>query len=146
MTSSIRLAGLPTLLNAQDITWDAAPPNIWSFVEANLFVICGSMPTLRKFFKHFAPRLMGSSTNPSYNPSYGANYARSQQSRSRKEHRSYSRFPEEERELHTLSSTKTNLKVNAGKGPIVEVEEGVRGDDTSEKAILQTKTYTVRYD
>ncbi|KAH8203924.1 hypothetical protein TruAng_001866 [Truncatella angustata] len=31
------------------------------FLEVNLFIICGSMPTLRKFFKHFGPKLIGSS-------------------------------------------------------------------------------------
>ncbi|KXJ85327.1 hypothetical protein Micbo1qcDRAFT_107773, partial [Microdochium bolleyi] len=58
-TSGVRLSVLPALLNAKDVRWDAAPANIWSFVEANLFIICGSMPTLRKFFKHFAPKLIG---------------------------------------------------------------------------------------
>lgn len=31
------------------------------FVEVNLFIICGSMPTLRRFFRSIAPKIMGSS-------------------------------------------------------------------------------------
>lgn len=32
-----------------------------SIVEANLFIICASLPTLRKFLKHVAPKLVGES-------------------------------------------------------------------------------------
>ena len=39
-----------------------------SFVEVNLFIICGSMPTFRKFLHQFASRLMGS-TGTSSDPS-----------------------------------------------------------------------------
>ncbi|KAJ4258078.1 hypothetical protein NW762_008218 [Fusarium torreyae] len=81
-TSIIRMVYLPSLLGEADIPWVAAPANVWSYVastpffvesilktlvwvfritEANLFIICGSMPTFRKFFKRFAPKWMGSS-------------------------------------------------------------------------------------
>ncbi|KAF4968615.1 hypothetical protein FSARC_4039 [Fusarium sarcochroum] len=60
-TSIIRMVYLPSLLGTVDIPWVAAPANVWSIVEANLFIICGSMPTFRKFFKRFAPKWMGSS-------------------------------------------------------------------------------------
>jgi hypothetical protein len=55
---------LPALLGALDIPWVAAPANVWSIAEANLFIVCGSMPTLRKFFKRIAPKWMGSSPTP----------------------------------------------------------------------------------
>ncbi|KAF5552880.1 monocarboxylate transporter 8 [Fusarium mexicanum] len=63
-TSIIRMIYLPSLLGALDIPWIAAPANVWSFVEVNLFIICGCMPTFRKFFKRFAPKWMGSSSDP----------------------------------------------------------------------------------
>ncbi|KAF5562457.1 monocarboxylate transporter 2 [Fusarium phyllophilum] len=62
-TSIIRMIYLPSLLGALDIPWIAAPANVWSFVEVNLFIICGCMPTFRKFFKRFAPKWMGSSND-----------------------------------------------------------------------------------
>ncbi|KAG9252520.1 uncharacterized protein F5Z01DRAFT_682666 [Emericellopsis atlantica] len=59
-TSIVRMVYLPLLLGATDIPWVAAPANVWSFVEVNLFIICGSMPTLRKFLKRFIPKLFDS--------------------------------------------------------------------------------------
>ncbi|KAJ4128880.1 hypothetical protein NW768_007402 [Fusarium equiseti] len=67
-TSIIRMVYLPALLGALDIPWVAAPANVWSITEANLFIVCGSMPTLRKFFKRHAPKWMGFSSSPSDSP------------------------------------------------------------------------------
>jgi hypothetical protein len=49
------------MLNSPDVTWEVAKVSTWFMVEANLLVICGSMTTLRKCFKHIAPRLIGES-------------------------------------------------------------------------------------
>ncbi|KAJ4007923.1 hypothetical protein NW766_009735 [Fusarium irregulare] len=67
-TSIIRMVYLPALLGALDIPWVAAPANVWSITEANLFIVCGSMPTLRKFLKRHAPEWMGFSSSPNDSP------------------------------------------------------------------------------
>ena len=49
---------LPTL-STPDQPWAVAVPAIWIGIEANLVIICCSLPTLRLFVRHFAPRLIG---------------------------------------------------------------------------------------
>ncbi|QBZ66600.1 hypothetical protein PoMZ_13583 [Pyricularia oryzae] len=72
--SVIRLQLLPALLTLTDISWNAGPANVWSIFEANLFIICGSMPILSKFAKHFwAPFRNSSSRGPSAGDGYGGN-------------------------------------------------------------------------
>ncbi|KAF4430488.1 Monocarboxylate transporter 8 [Fusarium acutatum] len=88
-TSIIRMIYLPSLLGASDIPWIAAPANVWSFVEVNLFIICGCMPTFRKFFKRFAPKWMGSSSDSgSSEPPSNDSLHKAQ----RKKHSGYTQF------------------------------------------------------
>ncbi|CAG9941024.1 unnamed protein product [Clonostachys rosea f. rosea IK726] len=153
-TSVVRLVYLPTLLQSTDPSWDAAPADIWTFIEGNLFVICGSMPTLRKFFKHFVPRLLGSSYGSSSGYQYGAGgtsgqaQSRSVMTRLRNKHKSYSQFPAdgESNEMQTLA---TNGGKNGERTVTISVADRTSGDqkpdDHSEKAILQTKSFTVQY-
>lgn len=171
-TSVVRLLHLPAVLASDDPSWAAAPSNVWTFIEANLFVICGSMPTLRKFFKHFLPRVMGSSGKGS-SYAYGGAYANrnpsgggavrgstygpqraSTISRMRNTNRQYSQFDgtgtdriSEETEMQRLSGEKkgeSGATVTVGVVRKDDVEAS--RDDHSERAILQTKSFTVQYD
>ncbi|OLN89656.1 hypothetical protein CCHL11_10039, partial [Colletotrichum chlorophyti] len=67
-TSIMKLILLPQLLKSSDPSWDSAPANVWSFVETNLFIICGSIPTLRKFLHSLAPKLKAEAQKPSKDP------------------------------------------------------------------------------
>ncbi|KAF5258817.1 hypothetical protein FOXYS1_10584 [Fusarium oxysporum] len=88
-TSIIRMIYLPSLLGALDIPWIAAPANVWSFVEVNLFIICGCMPTFRKFFKRFAPKWMGSSSDAACSEPPSSDLLQKVQ---RKKHTGYTQF------------------------------------------------------
>ncbi|KAH7139820.1 hypothetical protein B0J13DRAFT_596808 [Dactylonectria estremocensis] len=143
-TSIIRLVKLPVVLASTDPSWDAAPANIWTFIEANLFVICGSMPTLRKFFKHLMPRIMGSSGASKYSESYGAKQHSNTLSRVRKQRSAYAQFPEED-------GTEMQRFSDENKDPAMTVhvsgsgDGDVQRDDHSDRAILRTQSFTVQY-
>ncbi|KAK7209017.1 hypothetical protein V2G26_016195 [Clonostachys chloroleuca] len=108
-TSIVRMAYLPSLLHTNDIPWVAAPANVWVFIEANLFIICGSMPTFRKFFQKFAPKWLGSSYGSQNHPSRGNTYKMSGSMVSRQHRTGYSQFDDAEsdslsaKELQQLS-------------------------------------------
>ncbi|RGP73078.1 hypothetical protein FLONG3_6393 [Fusarium longipes] len=97
-TSIIRMVYLPALLGALDIPWVAAPANVWSIAKANLFIVCGSMPTLRKFFKRFVPKWMGFSSTSEERPVVVVESGSSLSSRfgldkkKKKKHTGYSQF------------------------------------------------------
>ncbi|KAG9258803.1 uncharacterized protein F5Z01DRAFT_4344 [Emericellopsis atlantica] len=143
-TSGVRLYYLMNVLNTQDLTWDAAQANIWSLIEANLFIICGSMPTLRKFFKHFAPRLMGGSSANTNSGGYrhygGSSGARLETigGTNKETRKARSRYMEMD-DMHDLSPTTRN---DIGTDDNVD---RVHNDNGSDKAILQTKTVEVSY-
>lgn len=105
------------------------------------------MPTLRKFFKHFAPKFMGgSSSNPSYGNSYAVNPSTAAQSRARKQRRQYEQFEEEDNELQIFPNQPETGKAPGYSATTVDVGNGGDTDGHSEKAILQTKSFTVQYD
>ncbi|KAM0227272.1 hypothetical protein ACHAPO_011692 [Fusarium lateritium] len=137
-TSIVRMIYLPALLGALDIPWVAAPANVWSIAEANLFIVCGSMPTLRKFFKRVAPKWMGSSPTPE--EAVVIESVSDQSSRfgldkkKKKKHTGYSQF--DTLELGNYPDTVSQkTQVIAGKND--EVELGNALYNTSEEAILQ---------
>ncbi len=133
-----------------------------SFIESNLFVICGSMPTIRKFFKHFAPRLMGaSSSDKSYANRYGpSGYAGggfdsknvtiggvATGPRSRKLRSQYENFDDDnEMEIFESASKDSDNGKNQSSTVTVDGSGAAQPDNGSEKAILQTTTFTVQYD
>ncbi|WQF85313.1 hypothetical protein CDEST_10327 [Colletotrichum destructivum] len=49
---------IPSLKNA-DTTFILAQGTLWLIVEANLIIICGSLPTFRVFLNHVAPKILG---------------------------------------------------------------------------------------
>ncbi|KAM6512932.1 hypothetical protein FSOLCH5_010624 [Fusarium solani] len=59
VTSVVRLILLMPILTTTDTTWVISSAVVWIYVEANLLVICASLTTLRRFFIHVAPRLIG---------------------------------------------------------------------------------------
>jgi hypothetical protein len=59
VTSIVRMVLLLPTLNDPDQPWGIAIASIWIGIEANLVIICCSLPTLRLFVRHFAPKLIG---------------------------------------------------------------------------------------
>ncbi|KAF2803590.1 uncharacterized protein BDZ99DRAFT_427008, partial [Mytilinidion resinicola] len=62
VTSIIRLVVIIPSLTDLDQTWALSIPCIWIVVEANLVIICGSLPVLRLFFRHVSPKFIGESS------------------------------------------------------------------------------------
>lgn len=119
--------------------------------------MCGSLPTLRKFFKHFAPKLMGSSSGGAASnsakygmPTYGAGAKERHTalSSSRMRRRDYENFDDNEMAIFETRGRDSKEKADAVANEI-SIEAGsdrVHADNSSDKAILQTKTFDVRYD
>lgn len=148
------------------------------------------MPTLRKFFKHFAPRLMGSSSPSAKRPGPSPHGGGSALDRIRRQRR-YAHFDDDDddydygtgvgssksrngqgidvsselqdfarpsRDARTGRTARIDAApplpslVGTGAGAGVGGGSGGSGsrsanrDDHSEKAILQTRTFTVQYD
>ncbi|RKK79416.1 hypothetical protein BFJ69_g4844 [Fusarium oxysporum] len=133
-TSIIRMIYLPSLLGALDIPWIAAPANVWSFVEVNLFIICGCMPTFRKFFKRFAPKWMGSSSDAICSEPPSSDLLQKVQ---RKKHTGYTQFDTcGSLELATYPDT-VSRTAQVTTGSICSGVMGSALDNASEEAILQ---------
>ncbi|KAJ0158838.1 hypothetical protein CTA2_10764 [Colletotrichum tanaceti] len=146
-TSIVRLTLLPRLLSSLDPSWDAAPANLLTFIEANLFVLCGSMPTIRKFFKHFAPRIMRYSTNRSSYNNENRRVSESTMQRSNtpknRQRRQCEQFPDGNA-MKTSSSDRTREEDVGFTSVVVAAGGTASADDASSKAILQTKTITIQ--
>ncbi|RYP55173.1 hypothetical protein DL768_000167 [Monosporascus sp. mg162] len=141
-----------TIGSIPDQPWDTAPASLWVFIEANLFIICGSMPTLRRFCRHVAPRFFGDSqSKPSADngPSSSGGRA-SNLNIARKARNQYEKFGDST-ELYAMSG-RGRSKNQRGMTVQIATGTGSGDDDRSDKAIMenaqivQTKTVTVAYE
>ncbi|RYO80226.1 hypothetical protein DL766_009285 [Monosporascus sp. MC13-8B] len=126
------------LLSSPDQPWDTAPASLWVFVEANLFIICGSMPTLRRFCRHVAPGLFSDSqSKPSAEngPSSSGGGA-SNRNIARKARNQYEKFGDST-ELYSMAG-RGRSKSQQGMTAQVATGSGSGDDDRSDKAIIET--------
>ncbi|KFX89938.1 hypothetical protein V490_06755 [Pseudogymnoascus sp. VKM F-3557] len=140
-TSVVRLVYLPGTLKSTDISWDAAPANVWTFVEGNLFVICGSIPTMRRFFAHVFPKIFGTTAPTTNERSTSNQHTDNSHSWSRRRNK-YERFPEAIDLQPFSGSADQRGKAQPQSSTAVVTSQG-DVDNHSERAILQTKSYTV---
>ncbi|KAL3457987.1 hypothetical protein BJX64DRAFT_292649 [Aspergillus heterothallicus] len=54
--SIIRVATLMPQVTAEDKPWGIAEASVFIIIEANLIILCASLPYLRQFLRHHAPR------------------------------------------------------------------------------------------
>ncbi|KAF2120045.1 hypothetical protein BDV96DRAFT_539743 [Lophiotrema nucula] len=72
VTSFVRLVLLVTEIKRSDSTWVAGPINYWVTIEANLLIICASLPTIRQFVRTVAPGLLSITHSSKYNKGSGS--------------------------------------------------------------------------
>lgn len=112
-------------------------------------IICATLPSLRKFFRHIAPKLIGerdssgSENTPNQHPSL-VTFGRSNQKKKK-----YSKFDET---LNTVADdvpygldTFHTVDVKGGPRSVREHERTSAGDDESQKGILHTQTATISF-
>lgn len=164
ITSVVRLVLLITILGDIDQPWGGGPVSVWICVEANLLIMCASLPTLRLFFRTVAPNLMFSSggnskTTPGYpggisstRNTRGLQTIGSSASRINPKKNHYGRFDDEEYHMEMMVTGGPRNKESEGrKGGYVN--DGISSssrefgeDGTSETGIIQTKTMQVTYE
>lgn len=124
------------------------------FLEVNLLIICGTMPTLRKFFLHFTPRLLQgvrhSGPEGLHKPS--APYFGGSQSPSSASHHGLSSgrwaYYEQFDDTAELASFAQLCRGDcaAARYQVNTTAGGVHAHNLSDKAILQTRTVDVEYE
>ncbi|TQN64198.1 Satratoxin biosynthesis SC1 cluster protein 4 [Colletotrichum shisoi] len=157
VTSVVRVSLLPAMLTSTDQSWVISWASLWIIVEANLIVICAALPTLRKFFRHVAPKIIGESTYGKGTKTMGRNGSKTVSrltiggtngTRNRAE---YSQFDlDNSAETFAMASVAPPSKQGAASTGVFEGDT-TWDDDSSEKTIIrgknivQTKTVTVEY-
>ncbi|EOA90941.1 uncharacterized protein SETTUDRAFT_102236 [Exserohilum turcica Et28A] len=155
VTSIIRLVVLMPALTNPDQTWVIGVGSLWIIVEANLFVICCCLPTLRRFFRHVAPRLIGEgSRQSSGEDSSGRNRGlRSWGTTKVGPKRQYDTLmntidggkTDGDDEI-PLSSVDTKEQLRTRESKVQVGARECKGDNDSEEAILYERTVEVTYE
>ncbi|KAK5996634.1 hypothetical protein PT974_01971 [Cladobotryum mycophilum] len=160
VTSIVRVTILPQMLTSLDQTWVISWASVWIIVEANLIIMCASLPTIRKFLKHVAPRLVGDSiasgsgnkgaSGGSGNPPGFRTIGMISTSDTRKKRREYSRFDQEDNEdiptdlenQQTESYSMTTLPpievtTKASSNSLATIIDGLWEDNRSDKTMVK---------
>lgn len=61
----LRMTTLPVTLRFREPTWESAPTNLWSFIEAAVGVLCACLITLRRAISKMWPKRWRSNKNSS---------------------------------------------------------------------------------
>lgn len=153
ITSIVRLVLLLPSLSNPDQSWSLAEGCLWVIIEANLLIMCGSLPTLRVFLKNVAPRVLGdkSTRKGSEEQSGSANFGLHTFGGSNGPRRKFDTLVELEHDTHfdrvslrPEGMGKTDVNIYSGRSD-ESLENNPTGDNDSEDGILQTRTTTVQY-
>ncbi|KAF5009451.1 hypothetical protein FDECE_4334 [Fusarium decemcellulare] len=154
VTSIVRLVLLLPSLSNPDQSWSLAEGCLWVIVEANLLIMCASLPTLRVFVKKVAPRVLGEkSTNVSSDHKSGnTGYGLRTFGGSNNVRRKFDTLVELEHDAHFNNRVslrpdglaKTDVNIYGGRSHD-SLDDNVIGESDSEDGILQTRTTTVHY-
>ncbi|KAH0364596.1 hypothetical protein KCU65_g6737, partial [Aureobasidium melanogenum] len=79
IASIARLIRVNNILHEEDKTWVSFDSSIWSAVDANVSIICASVPSLKPLLRQIAPGFMGSTFGTSA-PGTSGQYANKQKS------------------------------------------------------------------
>ncbi|XXH00399.1 hypothetical protein Hte_006743 [Hypoxylon texense] len=123
-------------------------------VESNLLIMCGSLPTLKLFLNHVAPRILKDRSKKDSSGHAGSSnnynlrtFGQGSITPRRKfdtlvdlEHGHFDRS-----EFRPIETGKTDVVVHGGQADRASVNSHVRGDTDSEEAILQIRTTTVAF-
>ncbi|KAF1850328.1 uncharacterized protein K460DRAFT_390853 [Cucurbitaria berberidis CBS 394.84] len=152
VTSIIRLVVLIPSLTNMDQTWVIAEGSLWIIVEANLFIVCCCLPTLRRFFRHVAPHIIGESS--------GGDSEQKDTSGRNRGLRTWGSLGPKRPKFDTLMNTVDGMEgedyiplsgtgdktgVNVRESKIRPGNKEIRGDNDSEEAILYERTVQVTY-
>ncbi|KAF2844357.1 hypothetical protein T440DRAFT_410368 [Plenodomus tracheiphilus IPT5] len=149
VTSIIRLVILLPSLTSMDQPWVIGEGTLWINVEANLLVICCCLPTLRRFFRHVAPRLIGEYTDDPSSGESSGNKPRTWGSWTSRPKRQFDTL------MNTIDDggdksdipleTRSDGKKQSVRDPRINVKR-VTGDNDSEEAILYERTVDVTFE
>lgn len=109
LITMLRMATLPLTLKTREPTWESAPTNLWSFIEAAVGVICACLISLRRTISKFWPKRWRS-TKGSSAGAYGAYSGRGSQPLSGR-NKNMSSFHMEALKGGTKHSAKTETNV-----------------------------------
>lgn len=157
-TSIMRLHALITSMGSIDQPWGGGPVLLWILAETNLSCICGTLPTIKPFLNHIAPRILGSTRNNSKYPAQSGGLSTGgpatfggtggeANSKNRNRADKYERFSDD-----IMYPLETVVAVGVGERPSSDSIQLARSDSGSDKAIvpnnniMQTKTATVSYE